>query len=140
MQREEFQRFGRYKYQMKKIVSFGHLPLFPRIKQSPYRFFKCPSTYSSVCSIAIFINPSRHARIPRYVTPEFNCTITGFPRTCFKKSDGDFLFATADTAIAGVSAVASSIPIVSKFLVHKSGSLLVNVHHLFDSSSAIALV
>lgn len=30
-------------------------PLFPRIKQSPYLFFSCPSTYSSVCSMAMFM-------------------------------------------------------------------------------------
>ena len=41
-----------------------HLPLFPRIKASPYLFLSWPLTYSSVCSIAMFIYPSKHARIP----------------------------------------------------------------------------
>lgn len=41
-----------------------NVPLFPLIKQSPYLFFSCPLTYSSVCSIAMFIYPSKHAKIP----------------------------------------------------------------------------
>ena len=41
-----------------------YLPLLPRIKQSPYFDFNCPSTYSSVCSIAIFIYPSKQANTP----------------------------------------------------------------------------
>lgn len=36
------------------------------MKASPYLFFNCPLTYSSVCSIAIFMYPSRHARIPAH--------------------------------------------------------------------------
>lgn len=40
------------------------LPLFPRINASPYLFFNCPFTYSSVCSRAMFIYPSRQARTP----------------------------------------------------------------------------
>lgn len=32
-----------------------HPPLLPRMKQSPYLFFSCPFTYSSVCSIAMFM-------------------------------------------------------------------------------------
>lgn len=31
---------------------------------SPYLFLSCPLEYSSVCSKAMFINPSRHERIP----------------------------------------------------------------------------
>jgi len=80
-------------------------PLFPRMKQSPYLFFSCPSTYSSVCSIAMFMNPSKHANIPRYVTPEFNCTMTGFPSTCFRKSDGDFFVGPADDAAVAAAVV-----------------------------------
>jgi hypothetical protein len=38
--------------------------LLPRMKASPYWFCSCPSTYSSVCSIAMFIYPSKHTRIP----------------------------------------------------------------------------
>ena len=80
-------------------------PLFPRMKQSPYLFFSCPSTYSSVCSIAMFMNPSKHANIPRYVTPEFSCTMTGFPSTCFRKSDGDFFVGPADDAAVAAAVV-----------------------------------
>lgn len=53
---------------MSKNIRWGGrgelLPLFPRINASPYLFFNCPFTYSSVCSRAIFIYPSRHARTP----------------------------------------------------------------------------
>jgi hypothetical protein len=67
--------------------------LFPRIKQSPYVAFSWPSNpYSCVCSIAIFKYPSRHAKTPLYSIPEFSFTIAGFPRTLFKKSDGDRFF------------------------------------------------
>ena len=95
-------------------------PLFPRMKQSPYLFFNCPSTYSSVCSIAMFINPSKHANIPRYVTPEFNCTMTGFPSTCLRKSDGDFFVgaalatAAADDATTVVVAVAVAVAVADE--------------------------
>lgn len=43
------------------------LPLFPRIKASPYLFLSCPLTYSSVCSIAMFMYPSKHAKIPVHI-------------------------------------------------------------------------
>lgn len=39
--------------------------LLPRVKASLYLFFNCPFACSSVYSIAIFIYPSRHARVPR---------------------------------------------------------------------------
>ena len=39
-------------------------PLLPRMKASPYLALSCPFTYSSVCSIAMFMKPSRHARTP----------------------------------------------------------------------------
>lgn len=39
--------------------------LFPRINASPYLFFNCPLTYSSVCSSAMFIYPSKQARTPK---------------------------------------------------------------------------
>jgi len=42
-----------------------YITLFPRMKQSPCFALSCPSTYSSACSIAMFIYPSRHAKIPR---------------------------------------------------------------------------
>ena len=38
--------------------------LLPRMKQSPYLALSWSCSYSSVCSIAMFMNPSRHARIP----------------------------------------------------------------------------
>ena len=39
--------------------------LLPLMKQSPYLFLSCPSwLYSSVCSIAMFMYPSRQARTP----------------------------------------------------------------------------
>jgi hypothetical protein len=85
------------------------LPLLPRMKQSPYRFFKCPSTYSSVCSIAMFMNPSRQARTPLYVTPELSFTITGLPITCFRKSVG-FFFAAEATESAEAAFASNSIP------------------------------
>ena len=66
-----------------------NLPLLPRIKQSPYLARNCPSMlYSSVCSIAMFINPSRQARIPRYSIPELSFTRTGRPSTDLRKSLG----------------------------------------------------
>lgn len=34
------------------------------MKASPYLFLSCPFEYSSVCSNAIFMKPSRHERIP----------------------------------------------------------------------------
>ena len=39
-------------------------PLLPRMKASPYLALSCPFTYSSVCSIAMFMKPSRHASTP----------------------------------------------------------------------------
>ena len=45
------------------------LPLLPRMKQSPYFSLSRPSEYSSVCSIAMFINPSRQANTPESTTP-----------------------------------------------------------------------
>jgi hypothetical protein len=39
-------------------------PLLPLMKQSPYLFFSCPFTYSSVCSIAMFMKPSSPANTP----------------------------------------------------------------------------
>ena len=60
------------------------------MKQSPYFAFSWPSRpNSSVCSIAIFKYPSRHASTPRYSIPEFSFTRTGRPRTDFKKSEGE---------------------------------------------------
>jgi len=41
-----------------------NLPLFPRIKQSPYLALSCPCTYSSVCSMAMFIKLSKQASTP----------------------------------------------------------------------------
>jgi len=38
--------------------------LFPLTKQSPYFLCNCPFTYSSVCSSATFIYPSKHVRRP----------------------------------------------------------------------------
>lgn len=38
--------------------------LFPLTKQSPYFLFNCPFTYSSVCSSATFIYPSKHVNSP----------------------------------------------------------------------------
>jgi hypothetical protein len=45
-------------------IHFKLVPLFPRMKASPYLFFSWPFTYSSVCSIAMFMYPSRQAKIP----------------------------------------------------------------------------
>jgi hypothetical protein len=42
----------------------GYAPLFPRMKQSPYLCVRTPLLHSSVCSIAMFMKPSRHTRIP----------------------------------------------------------------------------
>ena len=39
-------------------------PLLPRMKASPYLALSWPFTYSSVCSIAMFMKPSRHASTP----------------------------------------------------------------------------
>ena len=39
-------------------------PLFPRINASPYLALSWPFTYSSVCSMAMFMKPSRHASTP----------------------------------------------------------------------------
>ncbi len=39
-------------------------PLLPRMKVSPYLALSWPLTYSSVCSIAMFMYPSRHASTP----------------------------------------------------------------------------
>ena len=64
--------------------------LLPRMKQSPYLAFIRPSTYSSLCSMAMFMNPSRQESMPLYCTPLFNCTITGLPITLRKKSLGFF--------------------------------------------------
>lgn len=49
---------------MKKQIN-QQIPLFPRMKASPYFCFNCPLTYSSVCSKAMFRYPSRQARTPR---------------------------------------------------------------------------
>lgn len=66
------------------------------MKQSPYLAFSCPSNpNSSVCSMAMFKYPSKHANTPRYSTPEFNLTRTGRPNTDFRKSDGDRLLLEA---------------------------------------------
>ncbi len=53
----------------------------------------------------MFMNPSKHAKTPRYVTPEFSFTITGLPITCFKKSVGFFLVAPDDEASTFTSAL-----------------------------------
>jgi hypothetical protein len=75
-----------------------HSPLFPRMKQSPYLAFSWPFTYSSVCSMAIFRYPSKHAKTPRYSVPEFKRTLTDLPSTALRKSEGDrFLAAALDT-------------------------------------------
>ena len=42
----------------------SNLPLFPRMKQSPSRFFNSPFWYSSVCSSAMFMKPSKQVKIP----------------------------------------------------------------------------
>lgn len=56
-----------------RLISCHHLPrfwvlmystLFPLMKASPYLCFSCPFTYSSVCSKAMFMYPSRHAKTP----------------------------------------------------------------------------
>lgn len=39
----------------KMYVHVGVLPLFPLMKASPYLFLSCPFTYSSVCSMAMFM-------------------------------------------------------------------------------------
>jgi len=39
-------------------------PLLPRMKVSAYLFLSCPSTYSSVCSMAMFMHPSRDTKMP----------------------------------------------------------------------------
>ena len=52
----------RLKFRME--IHFKLVPLFPRMKASPYLFFSWPFTYSSVCSIAMFMYPSRQAKIP----------------------------------------------------------------------------
>lgn len=38
--------------------------LFPLMKASPYLFLSCPFRYSSLCSSAMFMQPSRQARTP----------------------------------------------------------------------------
>ena len=43
----------------------ANAPLFPLINASPYRFVTLPPTCSSVCSIAMFMYPSRHDNIPK---------------------------------------------------------------------------
>ena len=49
---------------MGKNTKKSILPLFPLIKASPYLFFNCPFTYSSVCSKAIFMYPSKQTKTP----------------------------------------------------------------------------
>lgn len=39
-------------------------PLFPRTNASPYSFVLTPLTYSSVCSSAMFMYPSRQLSVP----------------------------------------------------------------------------
>jgi hypothetical protein len=45
--------------------------------------------YSSVCSMAIFMYPSRHTKTPRYSVPELSLTRIGRPSTDLRKSDGE---------------------------------------------------
>ena len=55
--------------------------LLPRMKQSPYLALSCPSTYSSVCSIAMFMYPSRQARTPaHYILCQLSIIGCGMPK------------------------------------------------------------
>lgn len=47
-----------------------HSPLFPRTNASPYSFVLVPLTYSSVCSSAMFMYPSKQLRTPVSVRPQ----------------------------------------------------------------------
>ena len=80
-------------------------PLLPRIKQSPYLFLSCPSTYSSVCSSAKFINPSKQANTPWYVIPELSFTITGRPTILLTKSFGVYAASALFCATSGCAAL-----------------------------------
>ena len=51
-------------YQAFLFVVEMYSTLLPRMKASPYLALSCPFTYSSVCSIAMFMKPSRHASTP----------------------------------------------------------------------------
>lgn len=94
------------------IYIYIHVPLLPRIKQSPYLACNCPVVeYSSVCSMAIFKYPSKLPNTPRYSIPEFNFTRIGRPNIDFKKSDGvfDFLAAAVVALVIVGSDVESSV-------------------------------
>ena len=54
--------------------------LLPRMKQSPYLALSCPSTYSSVCSIAMFMYPSRQARTPAHYICQLSIIGCGMPK------------------------------------------------------------
>lgn len=74
------------------------------MKQSPYLVLSWPSSNSSVCSIAMFMKPSRHASTPRYSVPLFSLTTTERPITPLRKVAGVALLTLpAATAAAAPS-------------------------------------
>lgn len=62
------------------------VPLLPRMKVSPYFFFSWPLTYSSVCSRAMFMYPSKHANLP---VPVESATTWCEPRAGQHNTGGD---------------------------------------------------
>lgn len=79
-----------------------YMTLLPRIKQSPSWAFRTPFSYSSVCSMATFKNPSKQARTPRYSTPVFSLITTGRPTMDLRNALGFLVGAAAVVELIGL--------------------------------------